>query len=225
MQNLAESRVFMADNPEPDYSAYQARSAWFIRHFGDEVNLWRSDMEDGQTTLAVMEFAPVANESLNRPFWTYVTNGMSQRQMPIPPGRKGKKQVRLELFAYTREQSDWLVPLLDVLANYPFVHTSPMGVGFTLLVSKSYRKLWGGYLVTRPTQEAGDFSPMGFETGIAPDVLHFAQLVGLTTEEMNFAAREGGMELAERLSAAGNSSRLFLDVPPEGSLIEEGEST
>jgi hypothetical protein len=215
----------MADNPEPDYSAYQARSAWCIRHFGDEVNLWRSDMEDGKTTLAIMEFAPFESETVKRPFWTYVTNGMSQRQLPIPPGRKGKKQIRLELFAYAREQSEWLAPLLDVLANYPFVHSSPMGLGFTLLVSKSYRKLWGGYLVTRPSNEADDFSPMGFETGIAPDILQFAQVVGLTTEEMYFAAREGGMELAERLSAAGKPARLFLDVPPEGSLVEEGEST
>jgi hypothetical protein len=214
----------MADSPEPDYTAYQARSAWYIRHFGDEVNLWRSDMEDGQTTLAVMEFAPVNTESLRRPFWTYITNGMSQRQLPRPAGRKGKRHVRLELFAYAREQSEWLVPLLDVLANYPFVHTSPIGIGFTLLVSKSYRKLWGGYLVTRPTNEAEDFSPMEFDTGIAPDILRFAQVVGLTTEEMYFVAREGGMELVERLSAQ-KSTRLFLDVPPEGSLVGEGEST
>ncbi len=215
----------MADNPEPDYSAYQARSAWYIRHFGDEVNLWRSEMEDGQTTLAVMEFAPFENETVKRPFWTYVTNGMAQRRLPVPPGRKGKKQVRLELFAYARERSEWLVPLLDVLGNYPFVHHSPMGIGFTLLVSKSYRQLWGGYLVTRPTSELAEFSPMTFDTGIGPDVLQFAQVVGLTTEEMYFAAREGGMELVERLSTGGKPSRLFLDVPPEGSLVGEGEST
>jgi hypothetical protein len=215
----------MADAPERDYKAYQARSAWYVRYFGEEVTIYQSEMEDGQTLLAVMEFAPRRDEP-RRKFWTYVTNGMSERRMPGEDQTQKKRHVRLELFACTHERSEWLVTLLDVLANYPFVHDTMLGVGFTLPVTKSYRGLWGGYLIARPVNEAADFTPLPFNTGVAPDIVAFAQVVGLTTEETYFATKEGGVALVERLTdLSPQASRLLLDVPPDVGLVEEGEGT
>jgi hypothetical protein len=214
----------MADSSERDFISYQTRSAWYLRHFGEEYSFYQSEMEDGQTALAVMEFFPRLKHTPRRSFWTYATNGMSERRMPEQGTPRGRRQPRLEVLAYTRDEATWIVRLLEVFANYPFVHSTRLGVGFTLPVTKSYRKLWAGYLLIPPVNEAKDFTPLTFDATILPDPIGFVQLVGLTKEEMYLVAKEGGMELVERLVAVARKSfRLFLDVPPDVSLAEGEE--
>src|SRR5215470_6708632 len=102
------------------YTAYQARTQWYLNHWGPPAFVRESVMEDAQTKFGVMGFAPVAPDEEGRHWWTYATNGMSERRMPCLEQPHGDPAHRLELVTYSNSRSDWVSDLLVEMAKYPF---------------------------------------------------------------------------------------------------------
>src|ERR1044071_2116112 len=103
-------------------------------------------MEDGQTKLGIMAFAP----GKGREWWTFATNGMSERRLPCIEEPHGDPSHRLELITYARESADWICELLTEMAGYPFEHRSGLTNGHTLPVTPKRGNLWSGYLLLSP---------------------------------------------------------------------------
>ena len=136
-------------------------------------------MEDQATSLGVMVFPPGGeNSPAARPFWTYATNGLSERRMPcrVPP--HGDPADRLELLAYTLSYAEWVERLLAELAAYPFVHGSGLAIGHTLPVQPGAENPWHGYLITQPRHEGPEFNPLAIDIGF-DDWVSYGQVVGL----------------------------------------------
>src|SRR5262245_36338186 len=127
---------------------YQTRTGWYIANFGPPRDLYISVMEDDSTELGVLEFPPSIHRG--RGFWTYATNGMSQRRMPCEAEPHGDPTIRFELLAYCYGQTPWVVTLLRELAAYPFLHCSGFAVGHTISVEADNQR-WSGFLIGMPT--------------------------------------------------------------------------
>jgi Suppressor of fused protein (SUFU) len=190
---------------------YGMRSVWYLKHFGSPIHIHDCTTVDAPR-LGIMEFAPQTDDERQRPFWTYATNGMSERAMPNEREPRGRIHARLELIAYTQMQAPWVVSLLADLVRYPFVHRCGLYFGHTLPVELNARGLWSGYVIAVPPCEKAEFRPLGWDWGIAPDWVDFAQVVGLAGSELEFAERGGGAVLAKRVSEKAMPSNLFLDV-------------
>lgn len=175
-------------------------------------------MEDGETELAVVEFAPVQNERLARAHWTYATNGMSERRMPCLEEPHGDPTFRTELVAHAASRAPWIVELLAEMARYPFVHRTGFAPNQTLPVGDPRPRLWDGYLLLDPPTESDEINPMAVDIGIGEDFVFLLQVMGLTKRELEFAIERGGPEFAEQHLAplgTGKACReiLFLDRP------------
>jgi hypothetical protein len=147
---------------------YGVRSVWYLKHFGSPLNIHESQTNDGPR-LGIMEFEPQADREQKRMFWTYATNGMSERAMPNEFEPKSPAGRRLELIAYSRQKAPWVVNLLSDFARYPFVHRCGLYFGHTVPVASGGRTLWSGYVLAPPPCEVEEFRPLGLDWGIAPD--------------------------------------------------------
>ena len=174
-------------------------------------------MEDSQTKLGIMEFAPRQDEEVSRPFWTYATNGMSERRMPCENQPHGDPRFRTELIAYSLNSADWIVDLLHEIALYPFNHRSGLAIGHTMPVQQDQSSQWSGYLLCDPLFEPEDFNPLPIDIGIEPDWVFFVQIAGLLDSELKMGISDGGSAIAEKLKARHAQSRAgqspaFLDI-------------
>jgi hypothetical protein len=195
------------------YTPYQARTTWYMQSFQvGPTALHKSVMEDGSTELGVMEFGP---QESKRRFWTYATNGMSERRMPCVQEPHGDPKFRLELLGYCENRADWVVKLLEAMACYPFQHGLGFAIGHTIPVSAPRPRLWDGYLLVQPLMERGEFNPMAIDVGIGDDWIFFAQVLGLVGKELDFGISKGGPALEKRIRAACSEDELattcFLD--------------
>jgi hypothetical protein len=93
-----------------------------------------------------MEFKPVRKPPRDRDFWTYVTNGMSERRMPCETEPHGDPKYRIELLAYSGSKAEWVVKLLQSMAVYPFEYRSGFAPWHTIPVNAPQPRLWDGYL-------------------------------------------------------------------------------
>src|SRR5262245_13044623 len=103
------------------YTTYQGRSHWYIQHWGSLQHVREGFMEDDVTKIGVMVFSPNTNQNVAREFWTYASNGMSERRMPCLVEPHGDPEHRLELLAYSRAYSPWIEDLILEIAQYPFL--------------------------------------------------------------------------------------------------------
>ena len=170
-------------------------------------------MDDGATSLGVMVFPPRDDAAVaSRSFWTFATNGLSERRMPcrVPP--HGDPSHRLELIAYTQEYAEWVELLLAELAAYPFIHGSGLAVGHTLPVRADAENPWHGYLLNPLLCEAEDFDPLAIDLGF-DDWVFYAQVVGLLGPELETAISIGGPAFRDRyLPEATFREHSYLDV-------------
>lgn len=197
------------------YTSYQGRTTWLLPHFSVPKEVHSFEMEDGKTQLGVMEFAP-AHDRVQRSFWTYATNGMSERRMPCKNEPHGDPKFRVELIGYASNQADWVIQLLHAMAMYPFQQKSGFVVGHTLPVDAPQPRLWDGYLLVNPLLEPEDFNPMAIDIGIA-DWIFFVQVFGLVGPELEFGIEEGGPALIDRIRSRCTTSEdkariSFLDI-------------
>lgn len=180
--------------PKPGYTAYQARTQWYMNHWRLPAFVRESTMEDGRTKLGVMAFPPKVG---GRDWWTYATNGLSERRMPCLEKPHGDPRHRLELVVYAQDSADWIVDLLAELARYPFQHRCGLAVGHTLFVTPKPGDLWAGYLVSAPQLETEEFNPLAIDVGIGDDWIFFAAVMGLKADELQRAIEVGGPQFTE----------------------------
>jgi hypothetical protein len=212
------------DEPETlSYTTYQARSQWYIEHWGPPGGVHEAMMEDGVTKVGVMVFPPRQTDSPEetREIWTYATNGMSERRMPCRKQPHGDPSHRLELVAYTREEAPWVAELLLELARYPFEHESGLAIGQTLPVKAGNEALWFGYLLTNPLVEVEEFNPLPIRTRVEPDWIFHAQVFGLGREDLAAAMELGGRAFEEQFFGGLTVEMCVLDVR-RGSLVKGG---
>lgn len=175
--------------PKPSYTAYQARTQWYMNHWGVPASIREELMEDGQTKLGIMSFPP---NKRGRGWWTFATNGMSERRMPCIEEPHGNPNHRLELMTYARESADWICELLISMARYPFENRSGFAIGHTLPVTPKAGNLWSGYLLLSPKLEPEEFNPLAIDVGLGEDWIFFAEVMGLKTDELQRAIAIGG---------------------------------
>jgi suppressor of fused protein SUFU len=164
-------------------------------------------MEDGVTPLGIMVFEPVEGE---RPFWTYATNGMSERRMPCENEPHGDPEYRIELLAYSGSQAEWVVKLLQSMAVYPFEHRSGFALGHTIPVDAPQPRLWDGYLLAGPFLEDKEFNPLAIDIGIGEDWVFFLQVFGLLQPELDVGIAEGGPKLWKQFRDRWSNSELLM---------------
>jgi hypothetical protein len=203
--------------PKREYTTYQARTQWYMDHWGLPAFVREALMEDGRTQLGVMAFPP--DDEVRR-WWTFATNGMSERRMPCIEPPHGDPRHRLELIAYARASADWISDLLIEMARYPFEHRSGFAVGHTIPVTPRPGHLWSGYLFLYPRLEPEEFNPMAIDAGLGDDWILFAEVVGLKADELRRAIEVGGPEFTTTCVADGTES-LAIDVD-RATLLDEG---
>jgi hypothetical protein len=179
--------------PKLGYTAYQARTQWYMNHWGVPAFVREALLEDGRTKLGVMAFAP---NTRGRNWWTIATNGMSERRMPCIEQPHGDPRRRLELITYAQASADWICELLIEMARYPFEHRSGLAIGHTLPVTAKPGNLWSGYLLLSPRLELKEFNPLAIDVGIGDDWIFFAEVMGLKEDELRRAIDIGGPEFA-----------------------------
>ncbi len=186
------------DTPKLGYTAYQARTQWYMNHWGLPAFVRETFMEDGRTKLGIMAFPP---NDKGRRWWTFATNGMSERRMPCIEDPHGDPRHRLELVTYARASADWICELLAEMARYPFSHRSGFAIGHTLPVTAKPGNLWSGYLILSPKLEPAEFNPLAFDVGIGDDWIFFAEVIGLKADELRQAIEIGGSQVCGDFSA------------------------
>ncbi|MBI4616102.1 MAG: suppressor of fused domain protein [Planctomycetes bacterium] len=159
-----------------------------------------------------MEFAPVDNDLLARPGWTYATNGMSERRMPCQEEPHGDPSFRTELVVHTASRAPWVVDLLAEMARYPFVHKSGFAPNQTIPVGSSRPRLWDGYLLLIPPTEPEEINPLAVDIGIGEDFVFHLQVIGLKRRELGFAMEHGGPEFVERHLASLGTGKALREI-------------
>jgi len=193
------------------YTSFQARTQWYMSRWGPPAFVRKFLMEDGRTVVGVMAFPPMATDSNARNWWTFATNGISERRFPCVEEPHGKPAHRLELIAYANAAADWIPGLLVELGRYAFEHRSGLAVGHTIPVIPKPGNMWSGYLLIRPRLEPDEFNPLGIDIGIGDDWVFLAEIVGLKDDELRLAINVGGPEFAKSV-LAGRAAALAIDV-------------
>jgi hypothetical protein len=180
------------------YTGYQARTQWYMNHWGRPAAVHEALMEDNATKLGVMSFARQVPQGAEG--WIYATNEEPH----------GDPAHRLELVAYGASQAAWVTAFLVELCRYPFQHGSGLSIGHTLPVSPKPGNLWAGYLLLRPRLEPEEFNPLAIDIGIGDDWVFFAEVMGLKQDELQLAIELGGSEFTRRF-VAGRMDALAID--------------
>jgi hypothetical protein len=194
--------------PQLGYTAYQARTQWYMNHWGPPEFIRESLMEDGRTKLGIMAFAP---NDKGRDWWTFATNGMSERRMPCIEKPYGDPSHRIELITYAQASAEWICEHLAEMARYPFDHRSGIAIGHTLPVTSKPCNLWSGYLVLSPKLEPEEFNPLAIDVGIGDDWIFFAEVMGLKADELRRAIDDGGLKFTESC-VSDRAEDLVIDV-------------
>lgn len=190
------------------YTAYQARTQWFMNNWGPPAFVREAFMEDGQTNLGIMAFPP---NGKGRSWWTIATNGMSERRMPCIEEPHGDPSHRLELITYARASADWICELLIEMTRYPFDHRSGIAIGHTLSVTPKAGNLWSGYLLLPPILEPEEFNPLAIDVGIGNDWIYFAEVMGLKADELRQTVEIGGPNFTA-ICVPDRADALVIDV-------------
>lgn len=195
--------------------------------FGEAPNVMHEIISD-LVHLDVLVYPP--NDT--RDFWVYVTSGMSDLRMSVPPDLDPKDLGRSELMiALPREwgdairdmdaQSDdadliyWPIGFMKWLARYPHEasvwfadgHTIPNGAEMEPFVPGS--GLTGAFL-TYSTLLPDDRLRLLLPDG---DYLNFYGIILLHTDEMNFKLKKGADSLLEKFQSAGVNEVVDLKRP------------
>jgi hypothetical protein len=189
----------MADN------SIEAISNHIEAHIGPIATVWHEIMSD-LVHIDVHQVAPTED----RPYWTLVTSGMSDKPMPAPTGCEEWRFAELMLCLpreWKIEQTDfkdpanyWPIRWLKVLARFPHEYKTWLCWGHTMPNGDPAQPLhssvpFDGVMLLRPQTVSKDF----WRLKIRDDkVIHFFSVVPLYPGEMNLKLKEGAEELEKR---------------------------
>jgi hypothetical protein len=164
----------------------------FITHWGVPSDIRPRNVR-GTESFAILEFPP----RVARKTWRYATNGMSSIVQTSPSD--GPK-IRTELYTCTSTRLPWIDELLAAIASYPYDYSTYLAQSDTIEVGQPIdrnRSSYTGILLAPP-----DPPTLGLVAGISDNVL-VHQVIGLFPNELEFAKREGGERLWDKVSPKG----------------------
>jgi hypothetical protein len=177
-------------NQKPDTvkAAYKARTQHYLSYLRVPQHIHEM-LASSDTVLGVLEFAGTAH----RPFWTYVTSGMSEREQSSKAG----KSVFTELLFYSALKSPWAVELLRKLASYPFEHKEQLGPGHTISLAGPIRpgSQLTSLLLLEPLLEEQGFSQMT----VQGKEIQILWVLPLTEAEQKAVANQGYSAFERRI--------------------------
>jgi hypothetical protein len=128
---------------------------------------------------AFLRYPPAAN----RPFWTYVTHGLSQPAEfeDFCEGFAGDGSgFGLEFALATAAEEAWPLPMLELLSKYVLGSSRPVLPGDRIPASDLMEEARGGGLMALPTPAFAEFKTLS-------GTFDIVQLVGITAGELNKA--------------------------------------
>ena len=158
-----------------------------------------------------------------RPFYTAITSGMSDRPMTIRPGLDPIRYQFAELMiclpaawpigneAFKQEENYWPFRMLKFLARFPHQYHSWLCAGHTMpngdpAQPYAANTRMDGVMLSKPTTVDAGFQKLQ----ISPDkVINFYALHPLYPEEMNLKLARGAEALDSLFAAAGFSEILI----------------
>lgn len=186
-------------------SSMEAISDHIETHIGPIGNVWHEIMSD-LVHIDVHQVAPT-NE---RPYWTLVTSGMSDRPMRAPSGREEwrfaelmlclPKEWKLERSDFKDSANYWPIKWLKTLARFPheyktwvcWGHSMPNGDPSEPLDSSVQ---FDCVMLLRPQTVSKEFWSLKIRDD---NVIHFFSVIPLYPGEMNLKLKEGADELEKR---------------------------
>lgn len=179
----------------------------FVLDQGDFAALGRADFDPRWLHLGILEYAPTAA----RPTWLYVTSGGSTPWEQEPGEYKADEYswLGVEFMLETVEPSDWAIALLKRLMAYhvltmhgQFGDRPGIGYGSRIPIRAPLdrdRSVLDGVIAVRPQcVSATQHLPSG--------KFDLVELVGVSSEELDFGKANGTEALVERLQVAGISN-------------------
>jgi hypothetical protein len=146
-----------------------------------------------------------------RPYYTLVTSGMSDKPMNVPVGAEDYRYAELMLCVpseWKLEQADlqdeqhyWVVRWLKILARLPHQYNTWLGVFHSIPNGDPPRPFapntkLSGIMLARPFLFEDEF----WELALRPDkTIHFYSLLPLYPEEMQYKLQHGGQPLLDLL--------------------------
>lgn len=198
----------------------EAVSEHIARHIGPVDNVFHELISD-----LVHVDVHVVNPTAERPYYTLVTSGMSDRPMTVPPEGGSSPYAELMLSlppdwplrqeAFEQHENYWPVEMLKFLARFPHEYETWLGWGHTIPNGDPpapFAENCGFccVLLLSPILVPEEFLDLkiGDERTIS-----FYSLVPLYREEMDFKLNKGTEALVERFAKKGVSELLDLNRP------------
>ena len=186
-------------------SSMEAISDHIEKHIGPIGNVWHEIISD-LVHIDVHQVAPTED----RPYWTLITSGMSDRPMQAPAGREEWRYAELMLCLpkeWKLEQTDfkdpanyWPIRWLKVLARFPHEYKAWLCWGHTMPNGDPAQPLhssvpFDGVMLLRPQTVSKEF----WRLKIREDkVIHFFSVIPLYPGEMSLKLKEGAEQLEKR---------------------------
>lgn len=175
-----------------DFDKWQKqREKHYVKFFGPMSQQVMHSTNPHQVHIDIYQFAPTKE----RPFWTLITGGMSDRRQNIP-AEVDWAAPRAEVFTYVKEPHDRVFAALKLLAEMPFEENSYMHWFHTISVgepvTKRQSELTCAFL-TPPLFEHPKFDTLK----IGGDKVDFLMMVPITVQERSYAKKNGGEALLE----------------------------
>jgi len=169
------------------YPLHEEREKQYGALFGETMTIYH-ELLPCVPHIDVFIFKPNAP---SRPFFTYITSGMSDLPMSLPP-EVGAEMARAELIFYADEADNSYAELLRRLAHFPHENSTWLGPGHTMPNGTPPEPLFEGSeldaILFTPTVVRPDNA--GTLT-VASEPLNLLWVVPVTTREYNLKLDEG----------------------------------
>jgi hypothetical protein len=192
-----------------DEAVIRQIGAHIVRHLGTPTTVYHEVISD-----AVHVDIHILEPTADRPYYTLVTSGMSERAMNVPPEANAPAHLELVLClpaSWPMDQKSWEDPkhywpigLLKFLARFPHVMNSWLGLGHTFPNGEDARPYTPETRLCCALLGPSVTTPQEFWALTLSDgrTIGFLGLYFITADELAFKLQHGGEALHERLLAA-----------------------
>jgi hypothetical protein len=182
---------------ESNSQSIETRESHYQRFFGPLSEPVMHSTDVRPVHIDIYQFAPTEE----RPFWTLITGGMSDRRQNVPADAGSHIAPRAEILMYVRKPEHWMFAVLKGLAEMPFdddtylhwYHTVPNGKPMTARVSQLT-----SFFFLPPYFEEDGFDSLIVEG----DRVHILMLLPITEAEREYAMQHGSQALEEVMSSS-----------------------
>ena len=199
--NKSGSNYSEAPSPQKKHlKNFEIRETKYIECLGSDYE----EFESKSTTKPYVKtyaFSP----SEGRPFYTYITSGMSDKKMN-PPKDMGDPYARAELVFHSKTEDDRYAQLLGFFAHVPHANNFWVGFGHTASNGNPPEPLFDNpemnhvYFVRTQLED-----PISDTLQIEGDTLNIYSVIPISQAEADYAAERGSDQLMDLLGESGMS--------------------